>query len=98
MTVPDGPPPDHHRAGRQARLLVFLRAATVATIVLSAVTVLVPDAVGRAAGAGVVTILVAVPLLRVAWLAQRWARKGDWLFATVACLLLGIVATAALVG
>jgi hypothetical protein len=98
MTAPDGPRPDHHRVGRQARLLVFLRAATVAAVVLSVVTVLVPEAVGRAAGAAVVTILVAVPLLRVAWLAQRWARKGDWLFTTVACVLLGIVAMAALVG
>jgi hypothetical protein len=90
--------PDHHRVGRQARLLMFLRVATVVTVVLSALSVLVPDDGGRAAGTAVVVILVAVPLLRVAWLAQRWARKGDRLFATVACVLLGIVATAAFVG
>ena len=97
MTMPSGPPPDH-RVGRQARLLLFLRAATVVAMVLAVVALLVPGSGGRAAGYAVVATLVVVPLLRVAWLAQRWARRGDWRYATVACGLLVIVGAAALVG
>lgn len=96
MTMPAGPPPDH-RVGRQARLLVFLRGATLITVVASAIAVFVPGRVGQAGGAAVFAALVAVPLLRVVWLAQRWVRRRDWLFAGVAGVLLAIIATATLV-
>lgn len=95
--MPGGPPPDH-RVGRQARLLRFLRIATAVALVLCVVALAAPGAAGRAAGNAAVVTLVAVPLVRVAWLAQRWARKGDRLYATVACGLLVIVGAAALVG
>jgi hypothetical protein len=96
MTTPSGPPPDH-RVGRQARLLVFLRGATAITVAACVLAVVVPGAVGQAAGAGAVAALVVVPLLRIVWLAQRWVRRGDLVYAGVACGLLGIIAAAALV-
>ena len=90
--------PFDHRIGRQARLLRFLRAATAVAMALATIAVLVPGSVGRAAGTAAVAALVAVPLLRVVWLAQRWYRRGDRLYGTVACGLLAIVGVAALVG
>ena len=53
MSTPGRPPPDP-RSGRQARLLVFLRGATVIAVVGSAIAVIVPGRVGQAAGAAVV--------------------------------------------
>jgi hypothetical protein len=53
--------------------------------------VLLPDPVGNAAGATAVGVVVAVPLLRVAWLAIRWYRRGDRRYAAVAAGLLLIV-------
>jgi hypothetical protein len=76
---------------------VFLRGATAIAVVGSAIAVLVPGRVGQAAGAAVVATLVAAPLLRVLWLAVRWVRRGDLLFAGVAGVLLVIVGAAALV-
>ena len=56
------------------------------------VGVLLPDPVGAAASATAVAIVVAVPLVRVAWLAVRWYRRGDRRYAAVAAGLLLIVA------
>jgi hypothetical protein len=56
------------------------------------VGVLLPDRVGTAASAIAVSIVVAVPLIRVAWLAIRWYRRGDRRYAAVAAGLLLIVA------
>ena len=53
--------------------------------------VLLPDPVGNAASAAAVVVVVAVPLLRVAWLAIRWYRRGDRRYAAVAAGLLLIV-------
>ena len=97
MTAPSGPPPDH-RTGRQDRLLVFLRVATGLTVLGAVLGVLVPGVGGRAAANAVVAILVAVPLLRVAWLVQRWLRKGDFRFAAIAIGLLLIIGVAAFAG
>jgi len=41
---------------------------------------------------GAVLILLALPLLRVAWLALLWARQRDWRFAALASLLLILAA------
>jgi len=53
--------------------------------------VVLPDPVGNAASATAVGVVVAVPLLRVAWLAIRWYRRGDRRYAAVAAGLLLIV-------
>ena len=97
MTMPDGPPPDH-RVGRQVRLRSFLRISAAVTVGLCTVAVAVPDAVGRTAGVGVVTVLIAVPVVRVVWLMRRWLRRGDRRYAMIAGGLLLIVGAASLAG
>jgi hypothetical protein len=74
-------------AGRQARLLRVLRAATLLAAALAAIGVVV-EAVAVAA----VAVLVAAPLVRVAWLANRWRRRGDPRFSFTAVGLLALVA------
>ena len=48
---------------------------------------------GRKASAVAVGLVIATPLVRVGWLAYRWWRWGDRLFATVAASLLVVVGT-----
>lgn len=75
------------RAGRQRRLSQFLRIAAYVTFALAVAALLLPGDAGRVAGFLVVVVLVAVPLLRLAWLGRRWLRKGDRRFALVAAAL-----------
>lgn len=91
------PPPDH-RAGRQRRLARFLRLAAIATFALAVAAVVLPGRVGRASGTLVVVVLVAVPLVRLAWLGRRWLRKGDRRFAFVAALLGLIILAGSILG
>ena len=82
--------PERIRYERMIRALqVISRMAFGAAVV----GMLLPDPVGTAAGAIAVTIVVAVPLIRVAWLAIRWYRRGDRRYGAVAAGLLLIVAT-----
>jgi hypothetical protein len=53
--------------------------------------VVLPDPAGEAASAVAVAVVVAAPLVRVAWLAVRWYRRGDRRYAAVAAALLLIV-------
>ena len=82
---------------RQAALARAGRVAVVAVLVAAALAALLPDEAGSAAGALMVGLLVAAPLVRVAWLGIRWARKGDRRFALVAAGLLAVVATGTVV-
>ena len=84
-----GPPPDP-RADRQRRLARFLRAAAVTTFVLAAASLVLPGRAGTVAAAAVAVLLVATPLVPLAWLARRRLRRGDRRFAVVA-LLLGVI-------
>ena len=52
---------------------------------------ILPDPVGDAASVTAVGVVVAVPLMRVAWLAVRWYRRGDRRYAAVAAGVLLIV-------
>ena len=54
---------------------------------------ILPDPVGTAASAVAVTVVVAAPLLRVAWLALRWYIRGDRRYAAVAASLLVVAGT-----
>ncbi len=91
-----GGTPADPKSGRQARLLVVLR--TGITLVLAAATVgaLAPEPWGTGAAKATAVMLVAFPVGRVAWLGVRWLRKGDTRYATVALLLLLVVATGAI--
>ena len=94
--TPSGPPPDH-RHGRQRRLLGFLRVATALVFTLAVVAVLAPDELGTTMGWAAVGVLIVVPLVRVAWLVERWRRKGDWRFVAVGLLLLAIIGGASVI-
>jgi len=76
------------RYGRMiAMLAVLIRVAFVAALA----GLLLPDPVGPAASALAVAVVVAAPLLRVAWLAVRWYLRGDRRYAAVAASLLLVV-------
>jgi hypothetical protein len=79
-------PPADPFAQRQARLLRALRGATVLAGVLAAAGV-----VFEPAAVAALAVLIGAPLLRVAWLANRWRRRGDARFALSAAGLLVIV-------
>jgi multisubunit Na+/H+ antiporter MnhB subunit len=58
---------------------------------------LLPDPGGAAASAVAVAVVVGAPLLRVAWLAVRWHRRGDRRYAGVAAALLLVVAAGSVI-
>jgi hypothetical protein len=68
-------------------LRLFIRVALGAALV----GLLLPGPVGRVASATAVTVVIAAPLIRVAWLAVRWYSRGDRRYAAVAAALLLIV-------
>jgi hypothetical protein len=84
------------RADRQRDLWLYLRVASLVALVLAATGALVPGSVGRFAAGGAVATLVSAPLIRVLWLAVRWARKGDWRFSAAAVAVVGIALSGAL--
>ena len=90
------PPAIDPGPGRYDRLSVWLRLALVIVAVLALAAVLVPPAQGVWIGRALVTLLVALPLLRVAWFVARWFRRGDPRFAFVGLGVLCVVATGAL--
>ena len=90
--------PHDPRAGRQRRLARFLRVGAAATFVLAAAALFLPGEAGRMGGILVVVVLVAVPLVRLAWLGRRWLRKGDRRFALVAVLLGLIILAGSILG
>jgi hypothetical protein len=86
-----GPPTDP-RAGRYRPLGDFLTGQTAVVAVLAAVGTVLGGRVGEVAGGAAITLLVAIPLVRVAWLGRRWLGRGDARFAGVAGLVLAVVA------
>lgn len=92
-----GPPPDP-RADRQRRLARFLRLAAGATFALAVAALVLPGRAGEVAGLTVVVVLVAAPLVRLAWLGRRWLRKGDRRFTMVAALLGVIILAGSVLG
>jgi hypothetical protein len=78
------------RYQRMIRALgLFTRVAFVAALA----GLLLPDPVGESASAVAVAVVIAAPLIRVAWLAVRWYLRGDVRYAAVAVSLLLVVAT-----
>ena len=64
-----------------------------AVLVLGAL--LLPERVGEVAGGALLVVLVATPVLRVAWFVQRWYRRGDVKFALVGAAVLVVVGAGA---
>jgi hypothetical protein len=93
MTAPFDP-----RVGRQRHLTGFLRIATVVVLAAAGLGVLLPPDPGRSAATVMVGLLIAIPLIRLLWLALRWLHKGDRRFAALALLLVLLVGVGALLG
>ena len=89
--------PTDPKAGRQARLLIVLRAAVFLVLVSALLGALAPEPWDGRAARATVALLVLFPAGRVAWLGMRWLRKGDIRYATVALMLLIVMGTAAVV-
>ena len=76
------------------RVLVVI---TATLTFLAALTVVLTAPAEEPVAVATVAMLLAAPLLRIAWLGVRWWRLGDRRFAFVAAGLLGVVALAAVV-
>ncbi|HKN91372.1 MAG TPA: hypothetical protein VJ622_13940 [Acidimicrobiia bacterium] len=77
---------------RYPRMIAMLRLLNRLAFVAALAGLMLPDPVRAAASAVAVGIVVAAPLLRVAWLAIRWYfRGGDRRYAAVAAGLLLVV-------
>ncbi len=88
-------PPTDPRADRFARLSSALGIAVNVAAVLVLGALLLPERVGEVAGGALLVVLVATPLLRVAWFVQRWYRRGDVKFALVGASVLVVVGVGA---
>ena len=88
----DGPAPQPDpRAGRQAALVTFLRAAEVAVAALGVADVLAPPPWKERLAVVMVGALVAIPATRVLWLTARWTAKGDRRFALAGVALVAVM-------
>jgi Na+/proline symporter len=84
--------PDDPRHERYRRLSMLLRVALGLVSALSLLAVLLPEDQGLWFARVAVGLLIAVPLLRVAWFVARWFRRGDTRFAMVGVGVLCVVA------
>ena len=80
---------------RYGQMIWALRVTKRVALVVALLATVTRGATGRNAGAIAVGLVVAAPLLRVAWLAYRWWCRGDRAFASVAGSLLVVVGTGA---
>jgi hypothetical protein len=78
---------------RYERMIWALQLTARVAFVAALAGTLLPGASGRKASAAAVGLVIAAPLVRVSWLAYRWWRWGDRLFASVAASLLVVVGT-----
>lgn len=79
------------------RQAAALRLATRSAFALAVIGVLGLGSVSTVAAAASLTIIVAAPLLRVAWLIVRWAQEGDRRFAGLGAVLLLLGAAGAII-
>lgn len=78
--------------GLMARVL---RGSSAVALVLGTIATLLPGPVGRWVAWAAMSVVVAIPLLRVGWLGCRWVVRRDHRFAGIAFALLGVVAVSA---
>ena len=78
---------------RYERMIQVLRLLTGLAFVAAVAGLVLPDPAGEVASGVAVAVVVGAPLIRVAWLAVRWYRRGDRRYASVAAALLLVVAT-----
>ena len=76
---------------RYASMITALSVLTRLAFLTALAGLLLPGVAGTVASGLAVGIVVAAPLLRVAWLAVRWYRRGDRRYSAVAASLLVVV-------
>lgn len=81
---------DRTRARRQQVLWRVVTALAVVVGVLATAATLTTGETAEVLSAATVAALVGAPLVRVAWLAARWFRLGDYRFAVTAAGLLAL--------
>lgn len=87
----------NERRPRYERIIWALRLTLRVTLAAAVLGTVLPGTAGRSASAAAVGLIIAAPLLRVAWLTYRWWRWGDRAFASVAAALLLVVGTGTVV-
>lgn len=89
------PRPDRpwHPVGMGKKLIRPLQIAGFLVFLLAVGAAALPSRAGEAVGAVMVGVLVAAPLLRVAFFVGRWWQIGDRKFALIALVLLVEVGT-----
>jgi hypothetical protein len=73
------------------------RAGRTVQWVLAVAGLVVGGRTGKVLEWSAVAVVIAIPLVRVAWLAVRWSRLRDWRYVAVAVLLLVLVAVGPIV-
>jgi hypothetical protein len=91
-----GPLPDP-RADRQDALILFLRLGGAAVLALAVLALVLPSELSVLAADSMVVALIAIPVVRVAWLGVRWAGRRDWRYVGAAAGLLAVLAVGLLV-
>lgn len=87
---PDASPPNP-KEERFRPLADFLHAEVIAVVIMAVVALLGGERLADASGAGMIGLLILVPLVRVAWLGGRWWIRGDRRFALVALFVVAVV-------
>lgn len=73
-----------------------LTMVTVSVLAMSIAGVALPNSIGRALSGTSVAVVVATPILRVAWLVFRWWQERDRRFILIGMGLLLVAATGAM--
>jgi hypothetical protein len=73
-----------------------LRPAARVLLGIALVGAIVPGVIGTGVAVGAVSLVLAVPILRVCWLGVAWAREGDRRFAALAVALVTLMAVGAI--
>ncbi|KAA0232407.1 MAG: hypothetical protein JJLCMIEE_00342 [Acidimicrobiales bacterium] len=80
------------RSVRYQPLVWFLRVATLLAFLLAVAATFAPSPLDKSFAIATAALLVAAPLVRIAWLIIRWWRRRDLLFVSVGVALLLVVA------
>ena len=75
------------------RLAGVMQAALVVAFLLALGGAFVPGTAGHLSGVACIALLIAAPVVRVAWLTVEWARAGDRRFAALGAVLLAVLVT-----
>lgn len=64
-------------------------------LVAGLLTLVLPGVAAMAVATAVVAVVIATPLLRVAWLVWRWHQEHDQRFVTIGLVLLAVIGSGA---